>query len=120
MGIRFGSYTFSEPQPLPAGDPQLLLRGTGGLYVVLAPDSSAQPKPYRPLYFGESGCIRSRATSGHEKYQSWCASAGLFAPLFVAYCALPGFTKTQRQMAETDLITHYTPPCNERVSVSWP
>lgn len=117
MGIRFGAHHFSEPELLPQKgsasflDPQ-------GLYVVLAADAGWGPRPFRPLYFGESDGIWSRATGDHENAESWRRQAGLFAPLYRALCPLPGWTRRQRQAAESALIAEFKTPCNERLSVS--
>ena len=118
-GINFGGYGFSEPEPLPAATiayrPQ---QDSIGLYAIVVFEARCNPRPYRPIYFGESSGIVSRATSSHENYSSWAAEAGPFTALYRAFCSLPGWTRMQRQRAESALIAEYNPPCNERLSVS--
>ena len=115
--IRFGPYIFSEPQLLPqARTFQSIV--LPGVYVVLVFDAFWGPRPFRPLYFGESGDLWSRTTAAHEKSGSWRLHAGMFALLYRAFCPLPGSTQSQRQAAESALVAQYNPPCNERLSVS--
>lgn len=116
-GIRFGGYNFSEPQLLPVASSRGLLDWPG-LYVILMRDGRWTPRPFQPLYFGESDSAWSRANADHENYPSWRARAGLIAPLYRAVCMMPGQTRSERQAAESILISTYNPPCNERLSVS--
>ena len=116
MGIRFGGHDFSEPQLLPLASPRGL--ESRGLYVILVHDVGWKPQPFRPLYFGESDAIWCRATAAHENYASWRAEAGLIAPLYRALRFLPGWTRFERQAAESALISEYNPPCNKRLSWS--
>jgi hypothetical protein len=118
FGIRFGDYAFTEPEPVPVHGLPSILGAQAGLYVVLAFDPAAAPRPFRPLYFGESGDIRSRATGQHENHPAWCRSAGVGMPLYRAVCALPGWPLHQRRAAESALIRMYQPPCNERLSLA--
>ena len=116
-GINFGGYGFTEPMPLP-------LKETGwasqpGLYAILVPDPTCRPRPYRPVYFGESDNINHRATPTHESHSSWRLKAGSFTPLYRALCPLWGLTKTQRQQAESLLIATYNPPGNDRLSCNF-
>ena len=118
-GIYFGGYGFSEPQVMPLspmfGD---CLADQGGLYTILVFDAKSTPRPYRPLYFGESDGICTRATGTHEKYLSWLEEVGTFSTLYRALCFLPMWTRSQRQQAESALIAEYNPPCNERLSAA--
>ena len=116
-GIRFGNNHFSALALLPWTS-QPRIAELPGLYVVLAYDSNWTPRPFRPLYFGESHDPWGRANAEHEKYESWRAAAGVIAPLYRGLCLLPGSTRSQRQAAESALIAEYSPPCNERLSVS--
>ncbi len=114
--IRFSDCVFSCPEPLTSNT----LLGLGGvespgLYVVLVYDARWQPLPYRPLYFGESDQIWSRATPSHEKYDSWKREGGT-ATLYMAFHNMSGSTRLQRQARESALIAHYNPPCNEKFS----
>jgi hypothetical protein len=114
--IGFGDRLFSFPEPL--GDAGLLAGlESPGVYVVLAYDATWQPLPYRPLYFGESDRIWSRATASHENYASWKREAGT-AALYRAFHHMTGSTRAQRQAVESSLIARYNTPCNERLSFS--
>lgn len=116
-GIKFGGHLFSEPALLPkSGASQLL--DLPGLYAVLVRDPAWGPRPFRPLYFGESQGVWTRVTAAHEKCVDWRRVAGPLAPLYRSVCLLPGWNSSERRMAESALVTAYTPPCNERLSVS--
>lgn len=56
QGIMFGTYWFTEPQQIGAWDPPYL----AALYAVLVPDWRATPRPFRVIYFGESGNLSGR------------------------------------------------------------
>lgn len=116
--IIFGTYIFSAPEVVPASALPAWVPDDSGLYVILAYDVGWTPKPYRPLYFGESQRIRSRATCEHERHVSWGHEAGVFSSLYRALCPLPNFTMSQLQRAESALIAQYNTPCNERLSYS--
>jgi hypothetical protein len=114
--IRFGDCIFSPPEPVTNS----ALLGMGGLespglYVVMAYAPWWTPLPYRPLYFGESDKIWNRATPSHENYESWKRDAGT-ATLYRAFHYMTGSTRAERQARESALITHYNPPCNQRLS----
>ncbi len=115
-GIRFGGQIFTEPALLPQTGASRLL-DLPGLYVVLVHDPTWRPRPFRPLYFGESQGVWTRATWAHEKCVDWRQAAGLMTPLYRSVCLLPGWTVSQRRSAESALIAAYGPPCNERLSV---
>ena len=84
--INFGEYIFLAPEVLPTSALPIWMADHSGLYAILAYDVGWIPKPYRPLYFGESHRIQSRATSEHEKHLSWRQEAGLFSVLYRALC----------------------------------
>jgi hypothetical protein len=117
QSIRFGDCIFSAPELVTSNT----LIGIGGiespgLYVVMAYDPWWTPLPYRPLYFGESDKIWNRATPSHENYESWKRDAGT-ATMYRAFHHMIGSTRVQRQARESALITHYNPPCNQRLSL---
>jgi hypothetical protein len=107
MGItfnsRFGHQQFSEPNS------SFLLPGSG-LYVVLAPDTTATPRPFLPLYFGETGDFTRRITKNHEHCDDWRRHTN---ELYFAQLFMPGSTQAQRREIEQALIEWYAPPCNE-------
>jgi hypothetical protein len=119
-GITFNAYAFSEPRRLsgfpcpPSGffDPS-------GIYAILVSDPYGAPRPYRPVYFGESKNIYERAGSGHENFPAWQREAGLGRELYVVSYHMPYSTQRTRQLIESELITSYRPTCNSCVSVSW-
>jgi hypothetical protein len=116
QSIRFGDWVFLSPELL-TGNTFLGLGGleSPGLYVVLAYDAGWRPLPYRPLYFGESDKMWSRATTSHENYESWKCESGT-TTLYRAVHRVTGSTRIQRQARESALIAHYNPPCNQRLS----
>lgn len=116
-GIKFGRCWFLEPELVPAAT-RFSLVDQPGLYVALAFDSAWGPRPFRPLYFGESDGIWGRSTNGHEKSGSWRAQVGPFGTVYRALLPMPGSTRAQRQAAESALITQYNTPCNDRLSMS--
>ncbi len=114
--IRFGDRFFSHPEPVGgAGLSEMI--GFPGLYSIVVSDVSWRPFPYRPLYFGESENLRSRATTSHENYLCWTRAGGT-ASLYRAFHYMTGSTRTQRQAAESQLIAFYNTPCNQRLSFS--
>lgn len=117
-GIRFGGHLFSEPALLPPSSAASFF-DMPGLYVVLVRDSACSPRPFRPLYFGESQDVWARASGTHEKCGDWRLAAGLFTPLYRAVCSLPGWSLSKRRAAESALIASYGTPCNERLSIDF-
>jgi hypothetical protein len=115
-GIVFDNRLFTEPEPLPATSGLAAFLNSEGVYVILTDDPTASPRPYRALYFGESGTLWGRATSAHENYSSWQRAAGPYVRLYRAFHVMPGSTQRDRQVAESSLITAYNPPCNQKLS----
>ena len=110
---------FSEPLTFPSSLYKALYavapgisRPDPGLYVILVADSSAYPRQFRPLYFGESGNMNERVATSHEHYDNWCRAAGGAENIRVAYCWMFGSTKEERVAVESALIEHYGPQCN--------
>lgn len=115
--IKFNDYTFSEPTALPPSSAFMeTIAGQPGVYAVLVFDPTCTPRPFRPVYFGESDNIHGRAAGTHENQSSWRAEAGTNTPLYRALCPLPGLTKAQRQQVESLLIAKYSTPCNQKLS----
>ena len=83
-----------------------------GVYVILVGDNSARPRPFRALYFGQSGNMNERVTSSHERYGDWCRAAGGADNLRVAYHWMFGSTQGERESIESGLIEYYRPECN--------
>jgi hypothetical protein len=111
---------FSEPMAFPLASFSSIYRNLyalgmtpdPGLYTVLVGDNSCRPRPFRVLYFGESGNMNERVTPEHEHYQDWSRAAGGAENLRVAYYFLFGSTKDERVSIESDLIKYYSPQCN--------
>jgi hypothetical protein len=116
QSIRFAGCIFSAPEPV-SNSTLLGLSGfeSPGLYVLMAYDAGWAPLPYRPIYFGESDKIWNRATPSHENYENWKREAGTVT-LYRAFHYMTGSTRAERQVRESALITHYNPPCNQRLS----
>jgi hypothetical protein len=114
-------WQFSEPEVLTAYSPFSPLYSLGlgkqeGVYAILVDDSTARPRPFRALYFGEAEDVRSRATATHENHSAWQREAGTNGRLYRAFYLMPGSTQTQRQVLESALIAAYNTPCNQRLS----
>jgi hypothetical protein len=112
-------WRFSEPEALAASSlfaPFLGLGNQEGVYAILTDDSTARPRPFRVLYFGEAENVSSRATATHENHSAWQREAGTYGKLYRAFYAMPGSNQTQRQVVESALIAAYNTPCNQRLS----
>jgi hypothetical protein len=114
-------WQFSEPEALIAYSPLSALYGLGlgtreGVYAILVDDSTARPRPFRAVYFGEAEDVRSRATATHENHSAWQREAGTYGRLYRAFHPMPGSTQTQRQVVESALIAAYNTPCNQKLS----
>lgn len=107
-GIRFNNRIFTEPSPFSLSLPPV----SSGIYAVLAPDDSCQPRPFRAIYFGESGNFSQRVTGDHPRFSDWSEEAGGAANLYVAFCPTPLLKEQQRRWVEYDLVARYRPACN--------
>ena len=107
-GIRFNNCTFTEPTSFALAMPPV----ASGIYVILAPDDSCRPRPFRAIYFGESGNFLDRVTEKHERFDDWTLEAGGVANTYVAFCPTPLLKEEQRRWVENDLVTRYRPVCN--------
>ena len=110
VSINFGHRLFSDPtaaaQWVPPSGP--------GVYAILIADRLCHPRPFRPIYFGQTGDFAERGFfKGHGKYWEWRAVADAEANLFVATYPMPFSTLAAREGAERDLVQHYRPVCNE-------
>ncbi len=107
-GIRFSNRTFTEPAPFALAIPPV----SSGIYVILAADPTCKPRPFRAIYFGESGNFLDGVTEKHERYEDWTLEAGGVANTYVAFCPTPLLKQEQRRWVENDLIARYCPVCN--------
>jgi hypothetical protein len=108
MSIIFRGVAFTDPVPLATWRPPPV----AGLYVVLVEDHRWGPRPFRPIYFGESGNLLERGFPwGHHASGSW-----LFAArdrlLWIAVSPWPGSTPAERRAFEAVLIREFAPECN--------
>jgi hypothetical protein len=108
-GIVFDNISFTEPAHL---DLFLLPFGRGGLYAIMVPDSTAKPRPYRVIYFGQAGELQKRVRKSHEGYADWISEAGSAWQLYVSFHAMTG-NEEERVAIESRLIAKYKPVCNE-------
>ena len=106
-GIVIGNTRFSEPTQFSS----ILQPLGGGLYAILVPDSTAKPRPFRVVYFGQAGKLNDRVTRGHEKYQDWLHEADSISNLHVSFHTMPG-DEGERRSVEQKLIEQYQPACN--------
>lgn len=110
MSIKYGSYVFDEPVLFALWSPP----NRTGLYAILIPDKSFRPKPFRVIYFGESGNLSERGFfKSHNKYSCWIREAGSEENLYIAIYLMPDSTPSQRKFIEKLLITQYKPVCNQ-------
>lgn len=109
IAITFSSYDFSEPIPIKRWVPPRV----PGLYAVLIPDPAARPRPFKVIYFGQSGDLsETEFFRGHIKYSTWMKWAGSEENLHIAICLMPTHSETERLTAEAALISRYLPECN--------
>lgn len=107
--IRFGHHEFNGPFTFP---PMFLLPAPG-IYAVLVQDPGWTPRPFRPLYIGQSIDLHGRLSVQHEKYPDWMREARGLA-LHYAYFTTTLWTDKQRKDVEAELIAWYDPPCNKQ------
>jgi hypothetical protein len=108
-GIVFADISFTEPARFSFFLPPFI---SGGLYAILVPDAAAKPRPFRVIYFGESGELAKRVRPSHEKYPDWVREAGGAPTLFVSFHTMIG-GQNERVALESELIAHYKPACND-------
>jgi hypothetical protein len=104
--IKFKDFWFSGPFPF-ATAPK---HSWSGIYAVCAYDATWGPRPYRIIYFGESGNMAERVTPSHENFPAWVRAAGTRFNLYVAF---HNVTRLERMTVEKRLIEHYNPACNQ-------
>jgi hypothetical protein len=107
-GLHFLDRYFTEPITFAS----TLLPGSPGVYAILMSDAAWQPRPYRPIYFGEAADLAGRALASHEKYEEWLRAAGAADQLYVAYHLTSG-DEAGRAALKESLIKEYRPACNE-------
>ena len=107
-GLHFLDRYFAEPIAFGNGLPP----GSAGVYAILVSDAAWQPRPYRPIHFGEAGDLAGRVIASHEKYQEWLRAAGAASRIHVAYHLMSGGDE-ERAAAVESLIEEYQPGCNE-------
>lgn len=116
MSIKFSNYVFVEPIPITFLTPPY----RAGLYAILVPDITATPRPFRVIYFGESGNLSDRGFfKAHHKYFSWLLQAGVESNLYIAVYLMPLSTQEQRRLVESQLIADYRPVCNDGLGLTF-
>ena len=116
MSIKFSSYAFNEPMPVTLWTPPY----RAGLYAILVPDITVSPRPFRVIYFGESGNLSERSFfKAHHKYFSQLQQAGVESNLYVAVYLMPVSTQEQRRTVESQLIADYRPICNNDLGLNF-
>ena len=63
---------------------------------------------WQPTYIGETGSLRDRITTSHEKYP--CAVANGFTHV---HAHSSSTSQVIRRQEETDLLNRFNPPCNK-------
>lgn len=107
-GLHFLDRYFTEPMAVGSG----LLPASPGVYAILMSDAAWQPRPYRPIHFGEAADLAGMAVASHERYQEWLRTAGAADQLYIAYHLTSG-DETDRAALKESLIKEYRPACNE-------
>ena len=108
MSIDFDGFHFTEPERLSSWHPP----SHSGLYAILIPDSSVEPKPFRVLYFGESSNMSEVEFTSHHRYLCWIHEAGTEDRLYISICLIPNSTRVERSAGEMNLVMKYRPICN--------
>src|SRR5580693_1919914 len=107
-GLRFLDRYFTEP----IGFGGSRLPEHAGVYVILVNDVAWEPRPYRPIYFGEARDLSGIVVASHEKSDSWYRAAGAEDGIYVAYHLIVG-SDAERTAFKEKLIREYRPACNE-------
>ncbi len=107
-GLRFLDRYFTEPIAFDSGR----LPNAAGVYGILVNDQAWQPRPYRPIYFGEARDLGAGVAISHEKYDEWLRTAGAADQLYVAYHLVSG-GDAERAALAAGLSREYRPACNE-------
>jgi hypothetical protein len=105
LGIRFNDCVFSEPMLLSHWTPPRC----AFLYTILVGDPNWAPRPFQPLYFGESG--NNAPERLLEKVRDFAARLP-GQEVFMAVLPMPFSTTAQRWMLRNELIWAYNPPCS--------
>ena len=106
--IGFSGHNFSEPEQLVNWNPPC----RAGLYAITVPDQSIKPKPFRVVYFGESGNMSERGFSSHHKRSCWIKAAGRETNIYISTLLLPDATPFGRTNLEHTLVLKHKPVCN--------
>jgi excinuclease UvrABC nuclease subunit len=107
QNIQFKNRIFTDPCNIRFAS----IPSSQGIYAVMVADTTAKPRPYRVIYFGEAVNMSKRLTRSHEKYSEWVRAAN-GGPLYVAFHFTANMSDEQRRSAENELICHYNPCCN--------
>ncbi|PHJ57166.1 hypothetical protein VF14_21780 [Nostoc linckia z18] len=110
MTIIWGNYEFEGPWSLNTWNPPRL----AGIYAIMCkPYPLTQLNKYQIIYFGETENFAERGFPwNHHASQCWINQAGNSLNVYVGVCHLPGSTKAQRLLVESDLTQRYRPACN--------
>ena len=109
MTINYGGIIFDGPHPTTEWEPPY----RAAVYAIVMPDETCKPKPFRVIYFGESGNLSERGFwQSHHKYQCFIDHAGLDSNIYIAIHKMPNSTEEERKNVESKLIAKYDPICN--------
>lgn len=109
MAINFGGHIFSEPEPIIFWEPP----NRAGIYAIMTFDPMARPRPFRVIYFGESGNLSERGfLRSHHRYLCWLTQSGSENNLYISVYLMPNSAPQQRRIIESLLINEYKPSCN--------
>ena len=108
MSIDFAGLGFSDPVALPS------FRGAPlpALYCFSVVDSSWAPKPFRPVYFGETNNSASKIDLRHAAIERWQLMGRNVNELYVSVYYVPYVPEIARRHAETVLIEKFRTSLN--------
>jgi hypothetical protein len=107
--IYFANYQFSEPG--------VFLNWTTsekeGIFAILVQNPTSKSRPYKAIYFGESGDLSERGFfRSYHRYDCWIREAGSEADLYISVFPMPNSTPELRRSIEAFLNKYYHPVCS--------
>jgi hypothetical protein len=107
--IYFANYQFCEPGAFL----NWTTTDTAGIFAILVQDSASRSRPFKAIYFGESGNLSEHGFfKNHHRCDCWVREAGSEADLYISVFPMPDSTPELRQGIEGFLIKYYKPACN--------
>jgi hypothetical protein len=84
-----------------------------GIYAIVVPDAGVRPRPYRPIYFGQTIDFALKGFPGsHALFKQWVKAGKRKDSLYISIHVMPGADENQRRLVEKDMIAKFHPACN--------